>query len=170
MKTTTQPFLFIDIDGVLNSHDINTYGYNTIHRDKIERLNQIVKATDAEVVISSAWRYMMLAKRPAMTIDGFRYMMMTHGLASFVKVVGHTKSDEEIPERGDQIADYLLTHGMRPYVVLDDGSEVPQETTRSMTQSLYDRHGDRWLVIDGAVGLTDANVAEAIAILRTERP
>lgn len=160
------PLIFLDVDGVLNSHDINTYGYNTIHRDKVERLNRIVKATGAEVVISSAWRYMILGG--SLRVDGFRYLLMTHGLASFVKVIGHTKSDEEIVERGDQIADYLLTHGKRQYVVLDDGSEIPQDAARSMTQSLYDRHGDRWLLIDGARGLTDADVTDAIAILRTE--
>jgi hypothetical protein len=69
------PLLFLDVDGVLNSHDANEYHFNTIHRDKIERLNRIVKATGAEIVISSAWRYMILGG--SMTIDGFRYLLQT---------------------------------------------------------------------------------------------
>ena len=158
------PLLFLDIDGVLNDHVPVTDYICGIDRDKIRRLNEIVKATGAEVVISSAWRYMILDG--AMTVDGFRYMLTTHGLASFVKVVGHTKSDEQIPERGDQIADYLQTFGSRRYVVLDDGSDTSADGARSMSQSLTCRHSVRWLKVDGSVGLTDSDVISAVAILQ----
>ncbi len=162
------PLLFLDIDGVLNSHDANEYRINSIHRDKIARLNQIVQATGAEIVISSAWRYMILGA--AMTLDGFRYMLVTHGLAPFVKIIGHTKSDEQIPERGDQITDYLTTFGWRPYAVLDDGSEDSRPEVRSMSESLRHRHGARWVNIDGAIGLADTDVVITVATLTRPLP
>jgi len=160
------PLVFLDIDGVLNSHDINAHGYNTIHRDKVARLNQLVGLTEASIVISSAWRYMILGG--AMTVDGFRYMLMTYGLASGTKVVGCTVSDEEIPERGDQITAFLSTAEWPPYVVLDDGSETPQGKAQTMTQSLRARHGERWVLIDGRLGLTDDDVALAVHVLRSQ--
>lgn len=164
----TAPLIFLDCDGVLNTHDSNRDGICGIHRDKIERLNRIVELSGAEVVISSAWRYMILGG--AMSVDGFRYMLVTHGLRSFVKVVGHTKSDEEIPERGDQITAYLAEHGPTSYVILDDGSELPTEgCARTMTESLRVVHGERWIVVDPETGLTDAHVAEALRILGCER-
>jgi len=167
MADALVPLVFLDIDGVLNTHDANAYRINSIHQDKVARLNEIVKATGAEVVISSAWRYMILGG--AMTVDGFRYMLTTHGLASFVKIVGHTKSDEEIPERGDQITDYLYTFGWRPYIVLDDGSETPQDAHRSMSESLAQVHGERWILINGEIGLTDDDVGLAVSQLPAVR-
>ena len=155
--------IFLDIDGVLNSRDANAHHFCGIHADKIALLNRIVERTGAEVVISSAWRYMILGG--AMTIDGFRYMLMTHGLASFVRLVGCTVPDEEIPERGDQISAFLDQAEWPPYVVLDDGSELPQTRQRSMTDSLIARHAKRWVKVDGAVGLTLAEVDHACNLL-----
>lgn len=160
------PLLFLDIDGVLNTHDANQYSICGIHTDKVARLNRIVEMTGAHVVISSAWRYMILGH--SMTVDGFRYMLVTHGLASHVRIVGHTRSDEEIRERGDQIAAYLTEHDSPAYIVLDDGSETPQGPARTMTQSLGDLHGEKWILIDGAVGLTDADAALAVHVLRAQ--
>jgi len=102
----------------------------------------------------------------AMTVSGFRYMLMTHGLASFVKVVGCTVSDEEIPERGDQISAFLNTAEWPPYVVLDDGAEEPQSgATLTMSASLTQRHFWRWVKIDGNVGLADRDVERAREVL-----
>lgn len=155
--------LFLDIDGVLNSHDANADHICGIHADKITRLNRLVELTGAEVVISSAWRYMIL--NGAMSVSGFRHMLMTHGLASFVKIVGCTVSDEEIAERGDQIAAFLDTAEWPPYIVLDDGSELPQTKTATMSESLSGRHGEHWVKIDGRVGLTDEDVVTATRLL-----
>jgi hypothetical protein len=85
-----------------------------------------------------------------------------------VKIAGHTKSDEEIPERGDQIADFLVRAGSPPYVVIDDGSEEPPVAGAlcTMTASLVGRHAARWVKVDGAVGLTDADVERAAAVLK----
>lgn len=153
--------IFLDIDGVLNSHqDVSEYGINTINRTKVAFLNQIIRETgdDTQIVLSTAWRYMIHGG--AMTLSGFRYMLQTYGLATSVALHGYTVSDEEIAERGDQIMAYLakLPESPEAWIVLDDASET-------IAPSLYDRCGDHWLAIDGNLGLTDDDVAEAVEAL-----
>lgn len=62
--------IFLDIDGVLNSQDWYIYRRDNIEMDSIqaqypfyefdpravERLNRIIAATDAKIVVSSSWR------------------------------------------------------------------------------------------------------------------
>lgn len=53
--------LFLDIDGVLNDHTRTPSGYCGIQADKVSHLNFILKeAPEVQIVISSAWRYIML--------------------------------------------------------------------------------------------------------------
>ncbi len=157
--------IFLDIDGVLNSHKaLAANGINTINRDLMDRFNRIVAETGAHVVISSAWRYMV--HRGAMTLDGFRYMLMTHGLSSDAVIHGCTCSDEAIHERGQQITFYLNLYARPQYVVLDDGGDEPQRNgARTLTQSLLHDHADAWVKTDGATGLDDACVQYAVALL-----
>lgn len=64
--------IFIDIDGVLNDHSIsNDSGYCGILPICMSRWNSILRSTGAQVVISSAWRYMVL--EGSMTLEGFRH-------------------------------------------------------------------------------------------------
>lgn len=60
--------IFLDFDGVICTSDSirkahisvdkKLYEQEQINAEKIKLLNQIVKATDAKIVISSAWRYL----------------------------------------------------------------------------------------------------------------
>lgn len=157
-SSRSSTLIFLDIDGVLNSHaDAQANGINTISRTKIAFLNQIVGETGAQLVISSAWRYMILGG--AMTLDGFRYMLQTYGLRTDAVLHGHTVSDEEIAERGDQILAYLAALPELPaaWIVLDDASGT-------IAPSLIDRCGWRWLPIDGSKGL-DNDAADAVVAM-----
>lgn len=54
-------YIFLDIDGVLNSMDWfeqNKYakGYTEINPDKVKMLKEIVDHTDAKIILSSTWR------------------------------------------------------------------------------------------------------------------
>ena len=161
-------FLFLDIDGVLNDHTRHPNGYCGIDPACMYRLNRIVAATGAKLVISSAWRYLL---NTAMSVDGFHYMLMTYGLATTVHISGRTGADELCPDRGDQIAawlaDYRAFKGHDPvYVVLDDGSdeEPHPPSTKPLTKSLQERCGDRWVRTDGTKGLTDADADKVIRL------
>lgn len=153
--------IFLDVDGVLNSHkDVQENGINSINRTCMAFLNQVIGETGAQLVISSAWRYMILGG--AMTLDGFRYMLQTYGLRTDAVLHGHTVPDEAIPERGDQILSYVLNAGptgtVESWIVLDDASPT-------LAPSLIDRCGDRWLPIDGSRGLDNDAVNAAVEIL-----
>ena len=54
-------YIFLDIDGVLNSMDWfeqNKYtkGYTEINPGKVKLLKEIVDRTDAKIILSSTWR------------------------------------------------------------------------------------------------------------------
>lgn len=149
--------IFLDIDGVLNDHSVAaTRGisqYCGIQSDKVALLNQITDKTGAKLVISSAWRYMVHGK--AMTLQGFEYMMITHGLSG--EIIGLTREDEKFDTRKHQILDWLINSGsyvgLNEYVILDD-----------LDLELSD-FGNRFIQTDGTVGLTQKEVDRAVEIL-----
>ncbi len=113
--------LFLDIDGVCNNHSQMLNLYCGIHKDKIELLNQIISRTGCKIVISSAWRYMVHGGE--MTLRGFEYMLITHGLkCQLGTIIGVTPTDETVTTRGHQIIDWLKQNNCvdNQYVVVDD--------------------------------------------------
>jgi hypothetical protein len=153
------PIIFLDVDGVLNGHEFLMESQScTINPACVARLNRIVKAADARIVLSSAWRYMVHGH--AMTLDGFGYMLRTHGFLAWINgsdkvIIDLTCRDEDIPERPDQIRAWLRHNGYKGndqrYVVIDDDDFG---------------WGDLNVVLtDGARGLTDEDVERAIVIL-----
>lgn len=64
-------FLFLDVDGVLNTYQsINKYGIDQIDDDKLDLLRNIVFATDVRIVLSSYWR-----------LDPYNYSLVERALA-----------------------------------------------------------------------------------------
>lgn len=159
--------LFLDIDGVLNDHGQMMNLYCGIHRDKVDLLNEVIDATDCYIVISSAWRYMMLGGE--MTVQGFEYMLLSHGLKCHNRIIGHTPSDEDVDTRGKQITEWiniilpevLQEKGISSYkaVVVDD---LDKEKGIQITES-----GHVLVQTNGKIGLTDENVNRIIEILNS---
>ncbi len=144
--------VFLDIDGVLNRHEYNLPAQsNSLDVGAVSNLNFVLAETNALLVLTSAWRY--LIQSGAMTMDGFDYLLRTHGVVAG-RLVGITASDEQIPRRSDQIVDYLKTSDPQTWCVLDD---EPDASPRS----------DRFIKTDGARGLTIEDARQAIAILNT---
>lgn len=115
--------LFLDIDGVLNGHDYDPQAEScTLRRSCIDQLSRILMQTDAHVVISSAWRYMILGG--AITLKGFEYLLRTHGLANIQnKIIGITREDvtQAPDERRLQILEWLSSYPeVTHYAILDD--------------------------------------------------
>jgi hypothetical protein len=168
-----RPMLFLDIDGVLNAHEKHPNGYRGIKPECVYRLNRIIAETGAMVVISSSWRYMLHGA--AVTLAGFRYLLLIHGLSRDAVIIGFTERDEVVRGRGEQILEWIrpwLWPSRPRYVVLDDGSDSapgPHET-RTLTESLTKFHAGHLVLTDGSVGLTDADADRAIAILKGDRP
>jgi hypothetical protein len=127
-----------------------------IRQDCVDHLNRILIECDANIVVSSAWRYMVSGG--SMTETGFEYLLRTHRIACTTRIEGFTPTDEEIEGRGRQIRAWLNEHGDgRPYVVLDDMDEGITE------------NGLKFVQTNGSTGLTEADADRAIAILKGER-
>lgn len=147
--------IFLDIDGVLNGHDFNVgVAICTIRPECVAHLNRVVLATDAKIVLSSAWRYMIHGG--AMTLMGFEYMLRTHGVHCNSRLIGFTCTDETegASSRGAQIRKWLQGWlNVDRLVVIDDDE--------------FDIRGDDLPLVrtDGAVGMTASDADAAIRIL-----
>lgn len=145
--------VFLDIDGVLNRHLYNEMSQsNDIDAECVANLNRVLNETDARIVLSSAWRYMLIGK--AMSLVGFDYLLRTHGVVAN-RLVGRTPADEEVTERGWQIHQWRKEHDHRGrYVVIDD-----------MDLHISPLHP--FVRTQGDVGLTDIDAGKAIGILNS---
>lgn len=113
-------YLFLDIDGVLNNHTYNQEAQScSLRKRNINEFNKIItKYPTIKVVLHSAWRYMILKR--AMTLNGFSYMLRTHGVSNKLNLVGITCSDEKVAKRENQIYRFLFANTVNKYVILDD--------------------------------------------------
>ena len=156
--------LVLDVDGVLNGHQwIAEAGSCDIRRECVRQLNRILDATGCKILLASAWRYMVL--QGAMTLDGFGYMLRTHGAATHTGViVGTTRADDERDdddfdgtERGRQVREWLREHPeFDRFVAIDDA------------QLGYQEYGVPLVMTDGRVGMTAKDADRAIVILKGE--
>lgn len=115
------PFIFLDIDGVLNGHQAHENKYCGVDPACMKILNHVLTETGAKIVVASAWRYCVL--RGEMTVAGFASMMHTHGLnwGSLVSTLG---PDQAVPCRGSLVLDWFRnnygTAHPGPHVAIDD--------------------------------------------------
>jgi len=168
-----QKLLMLDIDGVLNDHRALANGYSQMKEKCVKELCRILDTCpDVNIVISSAWRYMMLGETPAINERGMEYLMCLFG-ASYNsinnRIIGKTISDEEmclklgIMDNGGEL-DYgwLKDHGRlirreqillaaqdAQFVVLDDLElEMPEliktDGNVGLTKVLADRVIERF--------------------------
>ena len=146
--------LFLDIDGVLNGHDFDELAQSSSIRTAcVARLNRVLAATACDVVISSAWRYMVL--NGAMTLSGFGYLLRTHSVRLNAPLLGTTGRDtqtEDPAERGRQVQAWLAEHpDVTRYAVVDD-----------MALGFA---GMPFVRTDGTKGLTDEDAERLIGLL-----
>ena len=162
MQTRDLRVLFLDIDGVLNSRhwfttrpawetfegEYSFWHYN-LSPLLVGRLNTIIEHTGAQVVISSNWRR-------GLSLSDLRAVLQTRGFRG--RILGKTGVDTQ-EERWREISDWLRAQPVPPvaFVVLDD-EPLPQEAQRFFVRT------------DSAVGLSDDDVARAIALLRSASP
>lgn len=158
--------IFLDFDGVLND-DIEycvkqewqgiKWGYNWIHPHLVERLNEIIEATGAEVVVSSTWREQWDTHQ-------LQQILLEQGFKG--KVIGRTPEFDKYPEafykdRSDEILQWMMdfrqTNMTAPpikYVAIDDRKDLFQNTP-----------GMKAVFTNEKIGLSAADVEKAISIL-----
>lgn len=144
--------LFLDLDGVLNGHEYDSQAEScTIKPECVEHLNKVLYVTGCNIVISSAWRYMVL--NGAMTLKGFEYLLRTHKLRCKDLLLDTLPLDKEQNEAGRAllIEEWVEQHKPKKWAVVDDLALPvnPKNFVRT----------------DGTLGLQQRNAEDLIAIL-----
>jgi len=152
--------IFLDIDGVLNSEEDLTnnvgllWDVNDLNIKYIILLNEIIKATNAKVVISSTWRIIH-------PFDKIEKMMLKKGFVGEVisqTVLLSRTPDGVIQDRGDEINLWLKDNDIESFLILDD---TPYE-------GIIKHFSNQFLYIKDSVGLHTEHVNEAISILNED--
>ena len=170
-------FLFLDIDGVLNTHRRNPEARcGEIHRDKVGRLNRVLRETGCRFVLSSAWRY--LVHREEMNLAGLDWLLRSHGVMAG-RLAGITRPDSmranpnydgtpaswpQVPdddERGLQIREWIVAEASKELV-----GPLPRWVVLDDLDLGISKAGHPFIHVDGRRGLQDLDADRAIAILR----
>ena len=157
--------VFLDIDGVLNSKRFHrerdeacpesesTYDLDwQLDCVAVARLNRLIAATEAKIVISSSWRTLLDPSE-------LKRILVEHGLLA--EIIGATphKAPEMLARygsfnvRGHEIDYWLRKHpDVDRFVILDDDADM-------------DMHSNRLVQTDCAEGLLDEHVELAIRMM-----
>ena len=117
--------IFLDIDGVLNEEKSRSRccGYKGIDDKKVENLAKIVKSTGAKIVLISTWKddWRKTDKaRQGMMANYLDKKLKKQGVTVFDKTESVDKASGFHLSRGEGILQYLSTHTVEKYVILDD--------------------------------------------------
>lgn len=112
--------IFLDIDGVLNSTSQQTPAIGNEFLPRcVRELNRIIALTDAKIVLSSNWRY--LIHNGHMDLDGFGVLLRSHNIRG--ELIGFTRESEDGEHRWTQIRDWLRANVSGTdcrYCIIDD--------------------------------------------------
>lgn len=106
----TRRVIFLDIDGVLAP--IRQWDrYGDLDPACIQVLNEIAAQGQADVVVSSTWRY-------GKTVAELQEILEAAGFTG--RVLDKTPTGAPGADRGDEIAAWLAEHAVGGYVIVDD--------------------------------------------------
>ncbi len=134
--------IFLDIDGVLNSHKsgINNEGSLIVFSEEaIHTLNSVIRETGAVVVVSSSWRC-------SYTQEGMQALLASKGINC--KVVGMTPDLTKLDAstnlhiavpRGEEILTWLreTKENVESICIIDDGDDM-QSLRSKLVQTTWD--------------------------------
>ena len=139
--------IFLDVDGVLNSkQDGNSVRLRT--DSHLCLLREIVKATDAKIVLSSSWR-----RGPVKAFKNLRNRLAEYGL----EIMDSTPVLFDYSCRGDEIRLWLDDKGqsVERFVTLDDAADMAEFTDINLVQT------------DPQFGLQEKEALRCIEVLGT---
>lgn len=99
-----RPFLFLDIDGVLNHA-----GSQWIDQGNLDCLARIVSAVDPEIVLTSSWRTEMRSRR----MREFMSTMACNGISINFRT-------DDLGSRSKEIQKFIDEHDIKCFAILDD--------------------------------------------------
>lgn len=141
------PVIFLDIDGVLVTHEsLKSGGSSCADRYCVGLLNKLVEDLGAEIVVSSSWRILH-------SLDFIRGALAARGLSKWRAIIDKTESIHYRTEggmvvgcatRADEIRAWLAAHPERTnYVIFDDDwdAEIEGHYVRTdMERGLTNEH------------------------------
>ena len=154
-----QPIVFLDFDGVLNTEQYqarlivdgkptkDTWG-PLFDPHAVESLRQILDEMDAQIVISSSWRYVH-------TLDSLRMMWEVRGLPG--EIIDTLACGATYISRGEEIECWLERNERPDYVIIDD------------LDDFFPAQRDHYVETNPIVGITESDAQKAIDILRKSR-
>lgn len=148
--------LFLDFDGVLNSHDYFRTNRSALQRDQLDeaagaRVQRLCETVGAKIVVSSTWRLNR-------SLTDLRAVLSRVGVDPAL-VIGKTPDFMRSEARGLEIQEWLDLNGAgcSGMCIVDDDSDM--------------HHLMPWLVqTTFAHGLTDVTVEAAIRTFQTPPP
>jgi len=167
--------VFLDFDGVLNSSGFaahlyendepaqDSMGLDLFDPKAVERVNRIVDATGARIVVTSPWRYLGLAKLQKLWRERELHgeiigMTSLHVVDELIleKGVEWLERETDGSPRSEEIAHWLKSYNINAnYVILDD---LP------MPKALQ----PHFIQTNPICGLTDAQATKAVEILNAQ--
>jgi len=136
-------YIFLDIDGVLNSeHTWDQQSASTISDQYLENLRKIVEETDAKLVLSSSWRVYFGENindpRNSLAINLVKSLakhnLKLYSSTPFIK-------GEFSNERGLEIKTYIDQHKITDYVIIDDEEFSDFKTHLDMSRFIQTNYG-----------------------------
>jgi len=155
--------IYLDVDGVLNTHNKFENGYCGVDLDKSLIFNRLLDNTDAMVVFSSAWRY--LVHNRWMTEMGLEYLFLTKGLNIQDRVYGVTAPDPDVCTDNFQASDWAF-YGLiwRQNQIIDHISRIRPER-HVIIDDLPLKTMTNFVKIDTKIGITHADVDQCLQFL-----
>lgn len=150
--------IFLDIDGVLNSHRKLKEVYKKTHKPHsgynypfdelcLENLKTLVEATNSKIVITSTWRKDKEGREKL--IQALKEYELDQRIIGYTPILNKT--------RGIEIKAYLSTLDHQPnFIILDDDTDTEELTEYLIKTNIQ-------------VGLTKENIEEAIIKLTKKR-
>lgn len=149
MRSNESYFLGCLADGVLNSPRTKARtkdGWRFVDDYLVERLAQIVRATQAKVVLSSSWREGW--DKNKIYFQDLRQKLLSYNIPLY------DRTGEWRKTRVQEITEYLANHPeITNYVILDDAPDFSSTGYENV------------VLTNSLLGLTEQNVKTAIEIL-----
>lgn len=164
-KGRVDRILFLDFDGVLNTLEEGRRrgrtpkGWNRLDPDLVERVNEVFRRTECEVVVSSSWRNKVDSKNPLdrdiVRTERAETILRNNG--AIFDVYDVTPDLGQYVSRGDEIQAWLDKVDFQDHFAIVDDRDDMKDLRHRLVQT------------DPRVGIQDKDVEKLCALLLNRR-